>query len=209
MAIQSLNSSIPSADHRSQAPLVLKRNEMGVSPLGSLGNLQYSVEQGGTPRGSVLVKLWTDIRLIGGSLAMCCTCPPEEVWTQRVARGRAYDTSCILGELLGSLTARRDDREGRARIVSLLTRLSWWSENDTSKLVGWRHSVSVYMRELSDADIRAMLNGVLGSQSAKLVVLNQISLSENDPSRQLASQLLGKIEKELYRRATGDTATIR
>lgn len=206
MATQSLNSSTLEADRRQQVP---ERNELGASPLGSVGNLQYSVEQGGTARASWASTLCTDIGYIVSTLALSLTCPSEQAEAKYMGLVQVHYASRILGDLLGSLTARRDDREGRAKIVQALTDLSRISENDLSTLVSWRHSLSTYMSELKDADIRALRDGVLGSQTAKLVVLNQISRSENDPSRQLASQVLGKIEKELRHRMARDSAKIR
>lgn len=204
MAMQSLLSIMEASDR--QGLEVLERNKMGPSPLGAVGNLRFSAEQGGTPHASWCGRVWTTAAHAAGTLALALTCPPDQAWVQHMSVVRAYVNSRCLGDLLGSLTVRPDDSKGHSMIVDALTKLSSRSNNDPTKLVGWRHTLSTYIGELKDADIKALRSGVLGSQSARQRVLNQISRHENDPSRQLASQVLGRIEKELHRRLTRGSA---
>ncbi len=208
MADRSINSSARIADYLRRAPLVPARDELGAGPLGGYGNLQYTVEQGGTPACSMAGRYWTLAGYVAGLAALRFTCPPEQVWLPRVAAARTYNFSCAMGDLLGILTYQQDDPMGRALIVGTLENMSASVENDQSRMIGWRHSLSTYMRELTDADIRALRAGILGSPSAKAAVLNQISRNRNDPSRRLASLVLSQIEVELQRRVARDSARI-
>ncbi len=117
---------------------------------------------------------------------------------------QAHYNSVITGNLLGYLTARPDDFESRAKLVEWLAEASSCSNNDLSRLVGWRHSLLIFMRELTDADVRALCDGILGSPSATAAVLNQISCDRDDPLRGLASQMLSQIETELQKRVARD-----
>jgi len=192
-----------------QPTQLLERNDLWSSPLGNVGNLRYSAERGGTPSVSFPRALWAVTSSTVGYCAFRLSCPSEQASQARLARTRAFYNSLLCGNLLGYLTARPDDLQGSSKIVQWFAQASRLSSNDLSRLVGWRYSLSIYMSELTDADIRALRDGILGSPSAKAAVLNQISRNRNDPSRQLASQMLGQIERELQQRLTRDSARIR
>lgn len=189
---------------------LLERNDLWSSPLGNVGNLRYSTERGGTPSVSFPRAVWAVASRTVGYCAFRLTCPSEQASETRLVRTRAYYNSLLCGNLLGYLTARpQDDLHGHSKIVQWFAQASRLSSNDLSKLVGWRYSLSTYMSELTDADIRALRDGILSSPSAKAAVLNQVSRDRNDPSRQLASQMLGQIERELQQRLARDSARIR
>lgn len=187
-----------------QPTRLLERNDLWPSPLGNVGNLRYSTEQGGTPRVSVPGALWSVTSRIVGFWAFCLTCPSEQVSRTHSAVMQAHYNSVITGNLLGYLTARPDDLESRTKLVEWLAEASSCSNNDLSRLVGWRHSLLIFMRELTDADVRALCDGILGSPSATAAVLNQISCDRDDPLRGLASQMLSQIETELQKRVARD-----
>ncbi|WP_454005912.1 hypothetical protein [Alcaligenes sp. Marseille-Q7550] len=117
MATQSLNSSTLEADRRQQVP---ERNELGASPLGSVGNLQYSVEQGGTapaPRaGAPLSEMNQPLADRRANLNADVTGESSQARAQRQAlteaRAEVRANGLLIGNLLGSLTAKVDE-EGR------------------------------------------------------------------------------------------------
>ncbi|MGE8591732.1 MAG: hypothetical protein ACN6OD_20375 [Alcaligenes sp.] len=203
MAAQTLSSVTLMVGHREQ---LLKRKDLGSCPLGTTGNLQYTEKQGGTPRASLLGVLLKDIRCLLAYLAFRLTRPSEQARAQRGAVVQARFNSRILGDLLGSLTAPQDDLKGRSQIIKELARLKKISKGDLTQFWGWRYCLSTYMDELKEADIQALRAGVLGSRRAKLAMLDQISHDKDDPSRKLASEVLGQIEKALDRRLARDCA---
>lgn len=106
----------------------------------------------------------------------------------------------MLGNVLGGLTASRDKPLVHARLVTELRALGECSGGNVRSLSGAQNCLFIYLDELNDVDIKALREEMLGSQEAKIAILDQISLQPHHPSRKQASQVLDQIANALDQR---------
>lgn len=159
--------------------LAVEREDLEPCPLGCIGNLQFTVEQGGTARassiGTWLSDLYHSLAHFLNEFGFTSIFEPSEERAQRHAVVQARENSRRLGDLLGSLTARADDAQACSRIAVKLIKLCDPLKGDLGQMTGGQKSLTFYLRELSDADLIAMHNGVLGCPLARAAMLKEIS----------------------------------
>ncbi|MGE8547234.1 hypothetical protein [Alcaligenes sp. Marseille-Q7550] len=179
----------------------LERKDLGASPLGVIGNLQFKTEQGGTARASragvrlsdmrrSFAKLWADMKF-------CFTCVGAERLAQRDYLAQVRANSRRIGDLLGNMTAHANDEKAQASIADGLAQLVNRSQGDLANLSGWQYCVSTYMDELKGPDLKALHNGVLGNKDACKALLDKIPAGE---ARSQASRMLGEMAAVLQSR---------
>ena len=182
--------------------LVLQRRDLAPGPLGVVGNLQFSAEQGGTPSSNRVGAMASDTRhsltRLRADLASFLNGEPSDARrAQRMFVAEARENSRYIGNLLGSLTAPAVDAGAHSTIAQRLMQLSERSNGDLANLPGGAESLYFYLYELTVSDITALRNGVLGSPAARNAVLNQIP---PNGLRHQASQLLYQIMNALDQR---------
>lgn len=185
MGIQAFNT-IVLAD----ADVKLERRDLGTSPLGTIGNLQFKARHGGSIGASRVGVMLSNARRLVANLAFFLTCMSSKARTQRADRIQVRENSRRIGDLLGMLTAAADDAKAQSRIAQKLTQLAEASAGDLSGLLGGEYCLSKYLDELSGADLQALRNGVLGSTKARGAVLARIS---SERLRGQASDILKQI----------------
>ena len=140
-------------------------------PLGTVGNLQFSVQDGGTARVSgpgMLSRIgsWcTDLSFL------CCV--SDEAHYQHDYEKEVFESSRCVGDLLGSLSAHWADEAGQRDIAKQLKKLIKLSPGDLESLRGWRESLRAYMYRLTGSDIQALRAGPLSVPAAREAILNQ------------------------------------
>ncbi|WP_394065660.1 hypothetical protein [Alcaligenes sp. WGS1538] len=184
----------------------LERQDLGFCPLGTVGNLAFQPEQGGTARASragvMLSNLRRSLANLLNDLTACFNGAPGQARASRKYVGQAHAGSHYIGNLLGRLTAPAHAQEGRAATARALEQLSELSKGDLSKLRGWQYCVAIYLEELTAADLKALHGGVLGDQDARQEMLNQIP---SEQARRLAERVLSEISAHMWLRAAQET----
>lgn len=197
MAIDAL-SLPPRMDAQSQ----LARKDLGSCPLGTVGNLAFRPEQGGTARASRVGVALSDIRRALLNLLLdlkaCFNAVPARVRASRNYFGQAFEGSRHIGNVLGRLTAPAQVQKGLAETARELERLSLFAKGDLDTLQGWRYCVATYLDELTASDLKALHGGVLGDLNARRVLLEQIS---SEQARCLAERVLNEISIHMWRQA--------
>lgn len=184
------------AQMESRQELVLQRKDVAACPLGSVGNLQFKPERGGTARANRYKTQLTWALHALSDRAFLLTHTSSQAQTQRRDLIQARENSRLIGNLLGNLTAPAHDPEGQARIAEGLIELATRCEGRFDDLKGGQQVLDWYVTELSDVDFQALANGVLRNNFAKQAVLNQIS--DSDPLLGArASQVLDRIERSM------------
>ncbi len=137
MFAQTSNSAVP-VDGQQELVLQLQRDDLESCPLGTVGNLQFNAEQGGTapaPRaGAPLSELSQPLADRRADLTVDVTGESSQARAQREAlvqaRAEVRANSLLIGNLLGSLTARVDeegrfvDADDRSKFVQALMALN-------------------------------------------------------------------------------------
>lgn len=166
-------------------------------PLGTVGNLQFNVQNGGTARASGLGAC-SCIGAFLSDLIFHLGCPSERARAQREHKREVFENSRCIGDLLGKLTAHANDAAGLSRLARHLVTLSELSQGDLANLPGGCESLSAYVDELTVRDTLALREGALGVPQA---VLAQISSGE---LRVQAAGVLTQVERALDQRAARD-----
>lgn len=208
-------------DNRLDPPL--RREDVGSRPLGTKGNLRYTVWKGGTARAShVGIRLSEMRRSLASRWAnwevrLKTYFTPESSQArgqrERLAQNRveARDNSRRIGDLLGSLTAKVDEAGQFAKvndcveIVQALMELNVPPEGSIFSLKGVRYSLDIYLNELKETDLVALSQGVLSNEEACKVVLDRISNYPDDAVRMRASQALRDIAQAVNHRVLSYT----
>ena len=164
---------------RHQNPPVALNLALYIVPgaLGTVGNLQYSAQDGGTARASNpsmrsrLGSWCTDLKFF------CCA--SEETRAQYDDEQEVFENSRCVGDLLGSLTVHAHDAAGLSDVLTQLKKLGSLSQGDLATLPGGDYSLPHYMGRLTDNDVRALRTGPLGVPGVRIAILNQIELEES------------------------------
>lgn len=178
----------------------LERKDVASYSLGTIGNRQFNAKKGGTARASRIFVALSDMKysLVKrlSDLKDSFTWAPAEKRAQRAYRAEVRSNSRHIGNLLGSLTSPADCAMGWARITQKLEQLAERSEGNLAKLKGWRYCLETYVADLSNADLKAMRNGVLGNSFAREFLLCEESAKHPG----LATEMLNQIAQVLERR---------
>ena len=186
---------------RQNQPVVLDPAPPYIAPgaLGTVGNLQYRAQDGGTARASS-PSMRERIRSWCTDLSFLC-CVSDEAHYQHDDEKEVFENSRCVGNLLGSLTAHVDNEEGLRDVAKRLTKLGEASKGDLGRLQGGRESLSAYMDRLTDSDIRALRAGPLDALWAREVILNQI---ERGKLRAQAYLVLRRVREAFEQREARD-----
>ncbi|MGE8548319.1 MAG: hypothetical protein ACN6OC_12850 [Alcaligenes sp.] len=181
----------------------LERKDLGSCPLGIVGNLRFAMEEGGTARATRLGVRLSDLRRsfahAWAVLKDRFTCAPSEARAQRKELMQVRKHSRHVGNVLGCLTAPTNDAAALSKLARNLAQLGELSKGRLASLKGGEESLRFYLDELSDADLIALYNGVLGQPAARKAVLEQIPKDSLAAERQ-ASDVLKQIEDALIPR---------
>ncbi len=176
--------------------------------LGTVGNLQFSVQDEGTapePRPGRLSRIgsWcTDLSFL------CCV--SDEAHYQHDDEREVFENSRRVGDLLGSLTAHAHDPAGLTWIAQQLAELCRLSQGDLAILPGGRESLSDYMDKLTARDIQALREGLLRAPQGREAIRNQITHSDvrrQADLRRQADSVLTQVEGALRQREARDVVT--
>ncbi|WP_394065664.1 hypothetical protein [Alcaligenes sp. WGS1538] len=185
----------------------LERKDLEACPLGTIGNLQFTAEEGGTARagyvhvalsgaGRSLVKRLSDLK-------DCVICAPPDLRAQREDRYEVRNNSLLIGNLLGRLTAPAGDGKGLARTAKALEQLVKLSNGDLDELKGLDYCLITYVDELKILDFDALHLGVLDDEDACQAMLSMIEPAD---SNEQAAQLLNRIIRTLNQRCLRESA---
>lgn len=156
----------------------LQRQGFAPGALGTVGNLRFKPEQGGTaraPRRAVPTGLrdaWTKLKFRFNRVS-------ADVREQHDDMIQRRDNSRRIGNMLGLLTARTDDVKAQARVGRELEQLADLSQGDLANLPGAMQALSFYMGDLRRNDLDALRDGVLGNRTARGAVLSRISFDSS------------------------------
>lgn len=182
--------------------LVVERKDLGACPLGTIGNLHFRAEQGGTPRASrigvMLTDAWHTLLKLSHDLMYCFTFERPEGQEEHAEFMAARRSSRRIGNLLGCLTAPANDVHADFRTAQALAQLAQISRGDLADLQGGRESLGCYLNELSDADLIALRNGVLGCPAARAAVLEEVARTSYWAQNR-APEVLDQIARSLSR----------
>lgn len=204
MFTQTSNISVQLDGHQ-ELVLQLQREDLGSCPLGTVGNLQVNVEQGGTaPARRAGVRLSEIRRSLAGrgvNLNACFTRESPQARAQRdalaAARAEVRANSRLIGNLLGSLTAPAAGLRNHDRIAQALIALNVPAEGGLYSLKGAEYCLATYLDELKKSDRDALSHGVLGNKEACTAVLDRISTRTDDALRLRAHLVLTNIAEVL------------
>ncbi len=184
-----------------QNQLVALNQALDIAPgaLGTVGNLRFSFQDGGTPRAN-RPRGCSWIRSLLTELKFFC-CESEARRAVHADEMEVFKNSRRIGDLLGSLTAHWADEAGQRDVVKQLKKLSKRSQGNLANLEGGAYSLSAYMDELTARDIRALREGPLGFRETREAILDQIS-----PGRLHAQAylVLTQVERALEQREARD-----
>lgn len=142
-------------------------------PLGTVGNLRFKPEQGGTA--PVRRSLPPKVRDALAELKFRFSRASPEVRAQHGYMTQRHDNSRRIGNMLGLLTARTNDAKARGKIIEELEQLASLTQGNLANLPGAMESLSFYLSELKWEDLDALRDGVLGNRTAKAIVIDRIS----------------------------------
>lgn len=185
----------------------LARKHLGSCALGTVGNLAYTAKQGGTVRASRAGVAWSEIRRTlayqWANLKSYFISEPPEARAQRKGWNEVRACSRCIGNVLGSLTAKVDKRTrvlardcDKSGIIEALKQLIDLPKGALDKPAMKKHCLDIYLRELSDEDLAALHEGVLGNPRARADLLHQVPSALHD----LADEELDQIAKAVSRR---------
>ena len=190
--------------------LQLRREDLEPCSLGTVGNLQFNAEQGGTapaPRvGGILSEMNQSLVDRRADMNADLACEASQARAQREAlteaRAEVRANSLLIGNLLGSLTAKVDkegrfvDAHDRSRSARALTELNEsGAEGGLYSLKGAKYCLHTYLEELTEYDLVALTGGVLSNENACEAVLDGVSTRPDDALRMQASRLLKEVAK--------------
>lgn len=186
--------------------LSLERRDLEACPLGTIGNLQFTAEEGGTPRASYMRVMLSGIgramakRL--SDLKDCAICAPPELRAQREDRYKVRNNSLLIGNLLGRLTAPVDDARGLVRTAKALRQVIKASNGDLDELKGLDYCLITYVDELKILDFDALHQGVLNDDDVCQAMLSMIRPAEsNEQAAHLLSRIIGVLNQRCIREA--------
>jgi len=195
--------------------VVVERKDLGACPLGTVGNLQFRAEQGGTPRASrvgvMLSDAWHALLKLSNDLMYCFTFKQADGQEEHIEFMAARSSSRRIGNLLGCLTAPADDVRADLRTAQELAELAEMSRGNLANLTGGRESLGFYLNELSDADLISLHNGVLGCPAARASVLNevaQISFWAQDRAPQVLNQIAKALSRQFAKKVVQEPFTL-
>lgn len=186
----------------------LERQDLHSSALGAVGNLRFSVKEGGTGRtnrvAEMLSRLCRSLANKWTNLKFALIRAPRQARAQHEVLVKARENSRYIGNLLGSLTGCANDAGARARIARALAPLAEQSRGDVNALRGGRYCLGTYVDELTTSDVQALREGVLSRQDAWWDVLAQLP---SDGLSKHASHLLSQVKNALDQRLVKDSAS--
>lgn len=183
----------------SSRELTLERKDLASCPLGTVGNLQFNAEQGGTAPARRVGVLLSGMRRSqadrGANLKAYFTGESSQARARRRDLIQAHKNSRLIGDLLGRLTAPAHDCKSQARIANVLIELVRPCKFDDLK--GGQQALDRYVKNLSERDLQALANGLLCCYSDKEAVLAQILRSFGSELGGRASEVLDRIERSM------------
>lgn len=214
MMTQTSSIAIP-VDSRQELVLQLQREDLEPCHLGTIGNQQFSAEQGGTaPARGVEVLVSEQRRSLTNrraELSADVPCDHPQARSPRAAllqaRVEVRASSRLIGNLLGSLTAKVDE-EGRfvnanerAKVVRALIELNEsGGEGGLYSLKGAKYCLDTYLDEFKVFDFVALSQGGLCNGRAVDDILAEISTRPDDAVRGQAFRLLSNIAEAFNQR---------
>ena len=168
----------------------LQRQDLASSPLGSIGNLRFKPQAGGT-QGSAPRIPQRFLRWAGRSVVALFS---KAGGARRDNLHKVRENSRKIGNLLGTLTASRDDESATGRIVKALDELDEDSQGNLSNMAGGEVALSTYLDELNLVDLYALRDGILGSSDAQKDVLDQCATAA---SKAHGTRILDQIRTHL------------
>ncbi len=160
---------------QSTSVLGLQRQDLASSPLGAVGNLRFKPDVGGT-KGSSPGLLTRAVRSVG---RLVSSFRSEASKARSVHLHKVRENSRKIGNLLGSLTASRDDKEAVGRIARAIEQLEEDAQGDLGNMVGGQDALSTYLDELSLKDLYALRDGALGSATAREAIMMSFRSQQN------------------------------
>lgn len=158
----------------------LELKSLAPCPLGRIGNLPFTVEQGGTPRASRASAFLSTLRMKMTALAYLFVPFAEKRIERSFKASWVHSNSLAIGDLLGSLTACKDDTSAHHQIALKLKALAHKSYGHLYNLTGAGTCLKTYLSELTDNDLKALDEGVLNSSEAKAAILDHIAQMHRD-----------------------------
>lgn len=189
---------------------LIQRNDLEPCALGTIGNLSYSVRNGGTPRAHFAAMLLSDAcRSVADKWADMTSYANVESAPARARREVMLEVrgnSRLIGNLLGSLTAKVNETaqvvngRDRVRIARELMALTLPSRGDLDSLKGAKYCLDTYLHELTESDLVALRYGVLSDQKYCEHVLSRISARPGDILYTQASRVLKNVARAVKQR---------
>lgn len=176
----------------------LQRQDLAPGPLGTVGNLQFGLQDGGTTRFSP-----------PGALASVSNSwvarqfrrhrAPQLIQERRDFFRQAYQNSGLIGNALGRLTDLADTAAARIEVGQELEQLGRLAQGNLANLPGALDSLSSYMNELTLADLEALRNGMLGHPTVRDAVLETISPAVRAQAARVVEQIATALDRRLAR----------
>lgn len=167
----------------------LQRQDLAPGPLGVVGNLRFTPQEGGTAGLRRRDVVRESVHGTWANVKSRCSFASAQTRRQHNASIQIFKNSRRVGNLLGRLTAPPGNVKARTHTAKALEQLSTPAQDDLANLRGGRESLSIYMTDLTRADLIALRDGALGDPGARDAVLSQI------PGR--AAGVLGQVAQAL------------
>ena len=178
----------------------LQRQDLASSPLGAVGNLRFKPEVGGT-KGSSPGWLTRAGRSVG---RLVSSFRSEATKARSVHLHKVRENSRKIGNLLGSLTASRDDEEATGRIAKAIGQLDEDAQGDLDNMDGGQDALSTYLDELSLKDLYALRDGALGSATARKAIMNSFRSQQSlENAKSVLDQIADRLELRLAKETVG------
>lgn len=189
-------------NHSQTSLLHLQRNlETGpleAGPLGTIGNLQFKPEQGGTARAS-RPGMRTRLGHFLSELKFAVSLASREVRAQHRETNQIRVNSRQMGDLLGSLTVPFKGGKESARIAQHLTLISKSSQGNLANLPGGQALLSSYLSQLTRTDLFVLREGVLNNWFHRDDVLSKISPGLRTQAAGVLEQIREAVNRESVR----------
>ncbi|WP_454006149.1 hypothetical protein [Alcaligenes sp. Marseille-Q7550] len=167
----------------------LQRQDLSPGPLGVVGNLRFTPQEGGTAGLGRRDVIKENVRRTLANVKSRCSFASSEARRQHNASMQVFKNSRRVGNLLGRLTAPPGNVKARTHTAKALEQLSMPARDDLANLRGGRESLFIYMNDLTRADLIALRDGALGDPGARDAVLGQVPVQ--------AAGVLGQVAQAL------------
>lgn len=190
-------------------PPIVERQDLAPGPLGTVGNLRFDPQQGGTAPASEPGKFRKVVGAVKATISQERRTTQEaqtQDESQKLQMQRDFfkeirDNSLHVGNLLGRLTVKTDTADAQGKVSRQLAEYCKWSEGRLTSLGGGAKALDVYMGELTFEDLEALRLGAVGDANIRAAVLNRIKDRE---VRDQANAVLKEVEEALKLRLVKD-----